>query len=911
MRRILTIMAGICLVSLLGFYSVSADSTWLGSKIGLTNDVMSPWTALQTNADSTGINVKAWARQYSFTDSVIPCRIVTAGRSILSRPIDLQVVVEGERQRLSGAKVTITRKTPSSVSLSSESQSRVLRLTGKADIHYDGLIWIKLTISPKRALTLDKVTLDIPVKNEIAELYNFWPKAGRSIPPKGIAAPYTGLAWIGWEEGGISWMAESDQHWYNVNKNRAIEVIPGKKETLLRIRMIDQAFSPNQPVTYSFGLQATPVKPIPADRHKKMIHCAFYNMEKMPAAVNLTYPASGNIDPMSGEAVIKCRPEFELNPVINRDTPRWSYCRELFAVVLRNGDVARLYWNVDDRGLRYEVYRNGAPILVINGRKKLERNRYHEIKLSWGEKIEIQIDGSSAGEKSGFKGLFDSEISLGKGRIMLGTHPFDFMSSYCNGGFIVTRLALHAGNGKLLLDDDFSNILQADDSSQTAAGGLLSQGGAFVNTSVGTGVRLYQTDVEISVLDRVAEMGVDTIIFHQNWADIQSYPRASKPELLDNLVKEAHKRNIKILVYFGFEMSDKAPEWDEMAERVLNKPPGQPLGPAGKARWGSRYQLEQNAYRYCSKSEWQDRIVAGIAETMDRYGVDGVYLDAVYVPYPPCTNYLHGCGYWTPGMHWAPEGSSIKGTYPILAARRMAQRIYQVVKSRGGYINANVAWGAALTPVTAYADSYWDGEAWDLIWGANRPKEDNASDILPCDAFCAEFAGRNWGVPAEMLLYKKPPRWMFDTVLPLTLLHDTLIRPEMWWNAYDLGKISRIWSIMDKFGVRHSEWFAYWNKNNPVLLSGERERKVKASIYSRDSSYLVVVSNLGSTDKSVLLSMKNRNLKCRFTDLTDNKEIVSDAAGMMLTIPGQAMKLIQIETEIVSSEGKVAEGHEK
>jgi hypothetical protein len=239
----------------------------------------------------------------------------------------------------------------------------------------------------------------------------------------------------------------------------------------------------------------------------------------------------------------------------------------------------------------------------------------------------------------------------------------------------------------------------------------------------------------------------------------------------------------------------------------------------------------------------------------------------------------------------------------------MAQRIYQVVKSRGGYINANVAWGAALTPVTAYADSYWDGEAWDLIWGANRPAEDKVSDILPCDAFCAEFAGKNWGVPAEMLLYKKPPGWVFDTVLPLTLLHDTLIRPEMWWNAYDLGKISQIWSILDKFGVGHSEWFAYWDKNNPVLLSGERASEVKASVYGRSSNYLVVLSNLGSTDKSILLSLKNRHLKCRFIDLTANEESIFGKAEARLTIPGQAVKLIQIETAPFA--GKVTERHGK
>jgi hypothetical protein len=50
-------------------------------------------------------------------------------------------------------------------------------------------------------------------------------------------------------------------------------------------------------------------------------------------------------------------------------------------------------------------------------------------------------------------------------------------------------------------------------------------------------------------------------------------------------------------------------------------------------------------------------------------------------------------------------------------------------------------------------------------------------------------------------------------------------------------------------------------------------------------------------------------LKCRFIDLTANEESIFGKAEARLTIPGQAVKLIQIETAPFA--GKVTERHGK
>src|SRR5271157_2081367 len=55
-------------------------------------------------------------------------------------------------------------------------------------------------------------------------------------------------------------------------------------------------------------------------------------------------------------------------------------------------------------------------------------------------------------------------------------------------------------------------------------------------------------------------------------------------------------------------------------------------------------------------------------------------------------------------------------------------------------------------PTLAFATSYWDGEQ---LQGLAR--KHSALEILPLDAFCAEFMGHNWGVPAELLWYGGGP----------------------------------------------------------------------------------------------------------------------------------------------------------
>ena len=67
--------------------------------------------------------------------------------------------------------------------------------------------------------------------------------------------------------------------------------------------------------------------------------------------------------------------------------------------------------------------------------------------------------------------------------------------------------------------------------------------------------------------DKLVEKGVTTLILHEKWNKSQNYFELSEytQKQLRFIVDECHKRGIKVLTYFGYEISSMSPIWSEHA----------------------------------------------------------------------------------------------------------------------------------------------------------------------------------------------------------------------------------------------------------------------------------------------------------------------------------------------------------
>ncbi|MBU0477190.1 LamG domain-containing protein [bacterium] len=337
------------------------------------------------------------------------------------------------------------------------------------------------------------------------------------------------------------------------------------------------------------------------------------------------------------------------------------------------------------------------------------------------------------------------------------------------------------------------------------------------------------------------------------------------------LVNECHKYNLKVVPYaVGFLLSEVAPEFNNFKYDMLIRPtrpfyistlPGL---------------QKQMTYYACRQSAWQDFVVYSVSRLIDKYDVDGIYLDGTILPIK-CNNALHGCGYRK------PDGT-YKSTYPIFATRQLMKRLYTIVKERkpDGIVDAHSG-NCMNSSAIAFSTTYWEGEQL-------RPKE-NFLDSIPLDTFRTQFMGHNLGVPADFLYYCLKN---YNASLAVTLLHDVPVRPE---KEKDLEILSGIWKIRDAFGCNKAKFLPYWKNQDFVKVTPS---SCYASLYQHpNNGVLVIVSNLTQTKSKVELVFDLHKLGLTKAVVAANDSLSSDNISInknkiVLDIPSYEWKIFWI-----------------
>ena len=669
------------------------------------------------------------------------------------------------------------------------------------------------------------------IKTEHAKyLYHFpgrWGSAynAGALPQEGFESPFRPYIWLGDDDRGLAWFSESDQGFTPPQAKDVTSIRREGEQVTLRVRIIGQPVELTAPLRFTFGMQATPVKPLKPDVWDyRICHHGSYGMQNQRASFSppTVYPAQGNIDLKQGTFEAWVRPQFDPNPNVAPDDPgRGKFNRSLFDVVLPGDSQIGFYWNIDDRSMR-AYYKQGTNYpLVLTSSSKWQKGEWHHVALTWGDETAIWIDGQKVASRA-YKATLDKPLAGATIQLGLTICEFDVdemrISDVPRTSFDLTQPPPVDEHTLLLdrFDDDFKPDGRRKTAPEKGSPGVPGTGTSFVEGKFGKALTLCGAGRPMSVLDRLAELGVRTICFHEHWTDIQDCATTTHGAELRKLVAACHAKGIKLLLYFGYQMSNLAPEWDPYSDECLVYP----------RSGGYHRQPEQTAYIVCYDSPWQDYPVDGIAKLIDEYDIDGVYLDGTEYPWA-CANELHGCGYVRPDGSLAP-------TYPIFAYRDILRRIYTVVKTRkpDGEVNVHNS-TCMVMPSLGWATSSWDGEQFGGIDAGPF-----ALEVLPLDAFRCEFMGRQWGVPAEMLCYNRP--YTYHQAMALTLLHDVLVRGNL---GGSLELESKLWHAMDDFGRDQAKFIPYYEAAGRFRTNADT---VKVSAYSRgDKGVMLVVSNLG------------------------------------------------------------------
>jgi len=217
--------------------------------------------------------------EYEYRNSLFPRQITAAGAPLLAAPIEIYLGVASsvtERAAAAGLVQTaqLTKGGQEAVVVSRFDSASIeggrAKVMVRTTFEPDGMAWFDTTITPLGPAELEgPIEIRIPVRPSVAQFRHRWdterPVSGRLAGGRGRVdrAGFVPFYWLGNDDRGLFWFAETSRSWPNALGDDAVEIVRGANVVNLVIR-VKRAGSPSQKeVRFSFGLQGTPIKSLP------------------------------------------------------------------------------------------------------------------------------------------------------------------------------------------------------------------------------------------------------------------------------------------------------------------------------------------------------------------------------------------------------------------------------------------------------------------------------------------------------------------------------------------------------------------------------------------------------------------------------------------------------------------------
>ena len=812
---------------------------WWGSKAGTFDDnwVPAPFTPITV----TGKVVSIVGRTMDYSKGPLPTQITSLGKPLLAGPVAIEAETDSGQVIWRASEAKIHRLGAGVVEVSGELVSPALTVRITNRIEFDGLAWMAVQVVPQGATTVRRMHFVMPLRPEFARLMNYSPKlpgvewgGGKyelnfhAVPDKPWQSGFRQWMWIGDETRGIEWLCGHPANWRPHDGPAQVQVDPSTagRPVVFRARFLDEPTRLEKPTDFEFLLQASPVKPKPANwRSIRYRHCGYYGLEKQPAIlpVGVSYPAPGNFRLDHGTI------ELWVTPAFDSEEPNPSN-RSLVAVRFpKSGLDFELYWNLEDRGPRVVYIQDDKQLVVVGKHVVWKAGQPVRLAISWGEHTRVYADGKMILDIP-YKGSIDA--SLEGANIVLGGGTIWLTPGFSVGAMKISDVELPAeamgieakADEHTLLLDDLQHLVTREGKTYSqpsvARGeklGLLTGPVGAVKTTGGS-VQLFKTG---TMLDVLAADKCQFIGFHEHWTPYQGAPYTTYTKELHSLVRGCHERGIGLMLYHSGQIADTSPEWAEYGDTWITEP--------REKNWIYSREPKQNDWGTCRASaSWRDYECAYIERQLRDFGTDGIYSDGLLWAVD-CCNVSHGCPASGESVHW-------RG---LDAGRVLAKRIWKMVKSQPKPTFIVMHCEGALLPIYSFADAFLDGERFNTI-----PKSMNFK--MPLDSFAAGFMGHAWG-PIPYYLVYGGQNWTDEQGLSFTLIHDVI----MPWSA---GSIDVIQDAFDDFGVGEAEWVPYWQIERVARVETAGV-KVSAYVKKKGQPVLLVVSNLNTTPATARVAL--------------------------------------------------------
>jgi hypothetical protein len=923
---------------------VPPQPKWLGNGIGLTNEVMPPWTPIevggprsraQTARERPGPGVQPLTvarvvlREYQLGASGLPAQILSRGKELLWAPVELTLAGRAPKwtRRLVSQK-------PTAVIWEAKASTRALRMVLKTTLEYDGMIRYDLTLDPGRAeAQLRELQLHIPYR------------ADRNIERVPfVSEAFVPLVQLGDFETGLCWFAEWWKGW-QIGAKPPVEMQPNGDAIAWRVRFVgSEGKVIREPLTLTWGLQALPVKALDLGYQYdgRRVHGAGGGDNPDPRApmalsADLTecclrYPTKRNLPVDVGSMTLHLLPGATLNvPEIRvlelrqddqalslwwerkwAKDDRWPFKQ---ALTLRRGEkvVARVHpitrrldtpwvpvalsWKRDDKNTRITIVSTDSAGQVLSDEADvpfwLWRNVCAAEEMILGGAQTIGIDNLRIGTRAYGPGRLLSMATrpARPGAAYTLVDPIDDLRFY-RARYMTRPLRIANGRGGI--------------AGANAVGSFVQE----IEGQYGKGV-LLPAGKQRTQVDWLRSFGADIAFTNQETLGAMAGyydPNFVPDPVLRERFDEIRQQGMGIEFYCGMAFD---PKWDHLVgpymPELVHKPVKQVY--TGQVP--------------CLHSPARDYYLWGWQRTVDYYGVQSIHMDNTLNCRDECSNEAHGCG-------WRDEDGILHGRWPIFGTRETAKRFYWLfhvhrreLDGQSGYIGLHAA-GSEYPMVSGFTDFRKHGE------GAGFSDSGFAASPMLPEEFTHGVTTHRYGVPVEILTKGDRMPYGPNYLYLYCLLYDMSLRASIqhfhpsWWHirpddpqpdeAKPLGPydpyfarvgVSNValplplwWMLQDEFGTRAAEFHPFWSNGDCVALNDD---KLRASFWlHRGRSALFVVANFGAkqTEATLTLDLATLGLdakELRAYDAFTDDDYALDGDTITVGIPGAQYRLVRVD----------------
>ena len=247
---------------------------WERNTIGTSDLILPPFTPISVD----GRTVSSVLREHEMNDVGLWDQVVAKGSPLLAGPMRFEATRDGRTVTPTDATFAFTDTSKTSVNMSASFAIGKTKVQTTSRMEYDGMMTCQVQLEGGQ---LDQLDLIIPVKDAMAPLAHMCGERCREnyagYTPEGqgvvwdssqilkreVLTPFVPYIWLGEEERGICWFAETDHGWALDGESPCQQLERDGDVLTLRIRLIQKPTPLATPRSLRFGLQATPVKPMP------------------------------------------------------------------------------------------------------------------------------------------------------------------------------------------------------------------------------------------------------------------------------------------------------------------------------------------------------------------------------------------------------------------------------------------------------------------------------------------------------------------------------------------------------------------------------------------------------------------------------------------------------------------------